>query len=295
MEFIGSSEAAFNIRKIIMAISKSPFNILISGETGTGKSKVAGIIHCESNRKEKPFIVVNCSEISEKSFIPLFFGNKKNAGYLELAAGGDIYLDEINCLPIKAQKSLSIIARKRNFSKPHSHKSININCRFISSCSNPCSCLTEESSFDRKLYYSLSELQIYLTPLRERRSDIKAFIRYFLYKKLKYNHIVITNDAIRELTEHLWPGNLNELHNYILNLILRRKNDRITSSDLIPFEKVSKKNEFHDCEDGFSLTRATDIFESDLINNRLKQHGGNKSKTARILGISRASLYRKIK
>ena len=290
MEFVGTSKEAIKIRSDITAISKAPFNALIQGESGTGKEFVATLIHQKSNRHNLPCVTLRCEELTPDSFKALL-QNDRVAPQLFLppsptAGAADILLKNIDTLSSWAQRALiSIIDREDRLS----------HIRWIATTRTPPGHLIRQGTLLKDLYYRLGVLRLHLPALRERKNDISALIRHFVYRELKYNHVMLRKDAIELLKNHRWPGNLRELRSYLINLLLKRKNNIICSGDLPHFydfpEAPVENFNFQD----ITLMEATEKFQRTMILNLLDRCMGNKARASEILGISRTSIYRKLK
>ncbi len=286
--------------------SKSDVNVLLTGESGTGKELIAQAIHNNGPKSSKPFIVVNCSGIPDTLLESELFGHEKGAftdasskvkGKFELADGGTIFLDEIGDMSLAAQaKTLRVVEEKR-FTPLGGEKPISVNCRIITATNKNLSRQIKEGKFRADLFYRLNEMHLKLPPLRERKADIPLLIEYFIKrfnKQFEKNVKGASKVSLSYLMMHSWPGNIRELRSVIKSGVALVKRDTIWLEDL-PF-----KIELRDKETSYSSTGQEGDFslesaEREHILKILNYANWNKSKTAKLLKISRPTLDKKIK
>lgn len=279
--------------------SKTDVSVLLLGESGTGKELMAEYIHANSPRAERPFIAFNSAAIQENLLESEFFGYEKGAftgaagskeGLFELADGGTIFLDEIGEIPVQMQAKLLRVIENGNFYKVGGTREFHVDVRVIAATNQDLLKMTRESSFREDLYYRLSNVTLHLPPLRERKDDIPALVESILprlpvgYKKK------IGDAALAVLMDYDWPGNIRELRNVLSRAAILSDTDSIVSSDL-PAELTSARKAPGPEESLPSL----DELEREHILRVLDRTGGQKKKTAEILGIDIKTLYRKIK
>lgn len=304
-KILGVSQEIIHIRESIPVISSSMSNVFITGESGTGKELVAIALHNESGRKDNPFIALNCASIPENLLESELFGYVKGAftgadsqgriGLFEASDGGTLFLDEIGDMPSYLQVKLLRVLERKEFTKLGSNKIIKINVRFIAATNKNMEELLANGKFREDLYYRLNVIPIKITPLRERKEDIRVIANKFIYK---YSNIF--NKTISEIEENFWkaledyrwPGNIRELQNtmeYVVNMM--RYTEKVTSKLLPP--KIFKENFDFPVDGEYNL----EILEHGLIKKLLNIYGNtadSKIVIANKLGISRATLYRKI-
>ena len=309
-ELVGDSPVMETLRQEIAAAAPTHSRVLISGENGTGKELVARAIHLQSPRQSRSFVEVNCAAIPETLIETELFGHERGAftgavsqrrGKFDLADGGTLFLDEIADMSVATQAKVLRVLQEQQFTRVGGSKLIKVNVRVIAASNKDLRQEIEKGTFREDLFYRLNVLPIEVPPLRNRREDIPALVRYFLRvhteeqgMKLKE----ITDDALKTLTRHDWPGNIRELRNQVERLMIMVPKSTIETADVIPFmpglaDGVGQKVSALDNYD--SLRDARHAFEREYITNRLRTNEWNVSKTADDLKIERSHLHRKIK
>lgn len=310
VSMVGKSSAILNALKMTKLVAGSRCNpILIVGETGTGKELVAKAVHTLRHPNEQ-FVAVNCAALTATLLESELFGHVRGAftgadrdktGLLELAGSGTILLDEISEMPVDLQAKLLRVLQERSFRKVGGTRNIACNATILASSNRNLKNEVEANRFRRDLYYRLNIGPIVLAPLRssERRDDIKLLAEYFLKTSTicpeKRNKVTsLTKLAIENLERHNWPGNVRELRNVIERAILLETSDKIGLSGIVidPTECAeASKSPTAGLIKGFSLANA----ERELISRALKETGWQKTRAAALLGITRATLYAKVK
>ena len=309
-ELVGDSSVMETLRQQIAAAAPTHSRVLISGENGTGKELVARAIHLQSSRKSRSFVEVNCAAIPETLIETELFGHERGAftgavsqrrGKFDLADGGTLFLDEIADMSVATQAKVLRVLQEQQFTRVGGGKLIKVNVRVIAASNKDLQQEIGKGVFREDLFYRLNVLPIEVPPLRNRREDIPALVRHFLRvhteeqgMKLKE----ITDDALKALTHHNWPGNIRELRNQIERLIIMVPKSIIETADVIPFmpggaDGISQRVSALDNYD--SLRDARHAFEREYITHRLRNNEWNVSKTADDLKIERSHLHRKIK
>jgi DNA-binding NtrC family response regulator len=296
---IGKSDRMQEIYELISDISDTDSTVLIQGESGTGKELIARAIHFNSPRKNKPFIVANCSAYSQNLLESELFGHEKGAftgairrkaGRFELAHGGTIFLDEIGEVSPPTQILLLRVLQDRRFERVGGEETLEVDVRVIAATNKN---LTEEmkkGTFREDLYYRLNVIPIFIPPLRERKDDISFLASHFMEKfsQEKGKKIVdFSPDVMEIFLAHSWPGNVRELENVIEHAVIIAKKDEISMKDL-PQYLLQKPLQ------GEHLVTLHD-FEKDLILKTLKETNWNKHKAAKKLKINRSTLYGKMR
>jgi DNA-binding NtrC family response regulator len=301
---IGKSDAMHRVMDIVKRVSVSDSTVLLTGESGTGKELLAREIHKHSFRKEAPFVVVDCGALVETLFESELFGHVKGSftgahqtkhGRFEVANGGTIFLDEISNISLNIQAKLLRVIQEREVSRIGSTKLIKVDVRILAATNENLADLVRKGKFREDLFYRLSVVPINLPPLRERKEDVPSLVDNFLKKynkKAKKNIKKISPAVKKALMEYDWPGNIRELENTIERAVVLSRSNEIELEDLV----------YHGI--GSSLTPLDPIggnyktlegIEKDYIMLVLQAQHGNKSKTAKILGVDRKTLLAKIK
>lgn len=300
---IGKTPQMKEIFKNIGRISTNKVNVLIQGETGTGKELIARLIHFSGITKDKPLVVVNCSALTETLLESELFGHVKGSftdsirdkkGKFELAGEGTIFLDEISEISLNTQVKLLRVIQELEFEKVGGETPIPMKARIIAATNRNLESMIEQGKFREDLYYRLKVFTISLPPLRERKDDIKDLVVHFLQKlnkKFKKNVTKIGEGVIEMLQEHYWSGNVRELENTILQAIIMSKSDvlekeNITLNQRIQDAPVTESEE----EKYISLAE----LEKNHIKRVLDKVKWNKIEASRILDITRPTLNAKI-
>ena len=305
---IGKSNQIQQIFELIESLSDTDCAILIEGESGTGKELVARAIHHESYRKNKPFLKVNCSAIVEGLFESELFGHVKGAfsgavkdkiGKFELADGGTIFLDEIGDMPLALQPKLLRVLQDKEFERVGDTKTRKVDVGIIAATNINLQREIKVNKFREDLYYRLCVVPIKMPPLRERKEDIPMLINHFLekcYMKIpnRPRIIEVTPEAMAVLMDYNWTGNIRELENAIEHAYIRSKTNRIDLESL-PQSLIGKPSQ----EVSKVKIEETPIDMKDMerlfIEKLLKKCNGKKTKVAKDLGLSRTTLWRKLK
>lgn len=306
---IGDSGSMRDIRAKISQAAQSNARVLITGENGTGKELIARNIHNLSDRRDKPFIEINCAAIPENLIESELFGHEKGSftgavaqkkGKFELANDGTIFLDEIADMSLPTQAKVLRVLQEMEFERVGGTRTIKVDVRIVAATNKDIHKAIEDKSFREDLYYRLNVIPIYVPPLRERREDIPPLIEYFLEQfaaEQKRPKKIIDREAMQLLTNFDWPGNIRELKNIIERLNIMVIDDTITYQDVreyVPDHKNIPISNNFDSKD-LSLKEAKDEFEKDFIIQKLQENEMNISQTAKALNIERSHLHKKIK
>src|SRR5579864_5911410 len=299
---IGVSERMQRVYKIIQKVSQHEYPVLILGESGTGKELVAKSIHFSGARKERPFAPVDCSALVPTLIESELFGYVKGAftgaqhgkqGLLEAAQGGTLFLDEIGDMPVDLQAKLLRALQEREVKPVGSTERRRIDVRIIAATNRDLETAIKTGAFRQDLYFRLNVVQIKLPPLRERKSDIPLLVTAFLdkFSDPQQPPRTISEDAMRQLIGYDWPGNVRELENAIERAVALGSGPIVHVADLPSSlhypatERVPEKNELLPLEE----------LERRAILRTLRETGDDKLAAARILGIGKTTLYRKLK
>ena len=298
---IGKDPKMQKIYKLIEDIAPTDASILIEGESGTGKELVAHAIHRRSLRKDKPFVVINCSAYPATLLESEIFGHEKGAftgairqkaGRFEQAHGGTVFLDEIGEISPSAQIKLLRVLQSQKFERIGAEKTLSVDLRVLAATNKDLLEEVKNRNFREDLYYRLNVIPIYLPLLRERSNDIPLLSQHFLVRfSLEQSKDIngFTSDALRLLLDYPWPGNVRELENSIEHATVLAKGDRIEVSDLPPA--------IRNFDASFAVESPGTIQENEknLLAETLEECNWNKKLAAQRLGISRATLYNKLK
>jgi two-component system response regulator AtoC len=301
-ELIGSSAPMREVLDMVRLVADSSATVLIQGESGTGKELVAKTIHQTSYRRDKPFVVVDCGSLPETLLESELFGHVKGAftgahatkrGLFEEADGGTIFLDEIaDTTPIFQAKLLRVL-QEGEIKPVGGNQPIKIDARVISATNKDLSELVKAKRFRQDLYYRLAVLPLYLPPLRERKEDIPLLADHFAAKSCRRHHQPIrhlSEEAMQALSQAAWPGNVRELQHFIERAVVTTTGPTLACTDLVAPGSVALG------EDLRSATRgAVAQAERARIVDALKKTGGNRLRAAKLLKVSRASLYNKLR
>jgi two-component system response regulator AtoC len=299
---IGRSPAMEQLFDMISLVADSSAAVLIQGESGTGKELVAKTIHETSHRRSKPFVVVDCGSLPETLLESELFGHMKGAftgavankrGLFEEANGGTIFLDEIADTTSTFQAKLLRVLQEGEIKRVGGIQPIKIDVRVISATNKDLAELVKAKAFRQDLYYRLAVLPLYLPPLRERREDIPLLAERFVAascRKHRQPLRTISPEAMKALAEAAWPGNVRELQHYIERAVVTTTGPTIACEGLVVVGAVAEDEGLRSATRG-AVTQA----ERSRIVEALKKTGGNRAKAAKLLKISRASLYNKLR
>ncbi|MFY1019680.1 sigma-54-dependent transcriptional regulator [Ectopseudomonas khazarica] len=289
---IGRSPAMQQLRELIANVADTNANVLIEGETGTGKELVARCLHDFSRRQSKQFVALNCGGLPESLFESEIFGHeahaftgagKRRIGKIEHADGGSLFLDEIESMPLNLQIKLLRVLQEHSLERLGSNQSVAVDCRVIAATKSDLDELGKRGEFRSDLYYRLNVVTLELPPLRERREDIALLFEHFLQlAALRFDRAVpeLDRQTLAALSAHDWPGNVRELRNvaerFALGLPVFKKSGQADNNTL-----------------GFN--EAVEAFERSLLSAALERHAGNLSQAAQTLGMAKTTLFDKVK
>lgn len=294
---IGRSAQMQQVRRTVMTLAQTSADVLIYGETGTGKDLVARCLHDHSERRRHHFVPVNCGGLPESLAESELFGheagaftgaNRVRVGKFEYAHGGTLFLDEIESMPISVQIKLLRALQERTVERIGSNKSIPFDCRMVAASKDDLKLLSDQHKFRADLYYRIGVAFIELPPLRERREDIPLLFEHFvLLAAGRYERAapVLNNSQLADLMAYAWPGNVRELRNVADRFVLGLLGDRLTLARGAG-EPAPLAN---------GLVIQVEQFERAMIVEELRRHRGDQSATAAALGIARQTLSDKVK
>ncbi len=305
-EMIGASPKISEVKKIIETAAKTNARVFITGDNGTGKELVAKSIHQNSKRSDKSFIKVNCAAIPDDLIESELFGHEKGSftgavnrrlGRFEVANGGTIFLDEICDMSANAQAKVLRVLQEQQFERVGGNETITVDVRVIAATNIDVKKAIDEGRFREDLYYRLNVIPILVPSLTDRKEDISQLTEYFLNRFSEEHGLgtkEITDSGMKFLKKYKWPGNVRELKNIIERLSIMVQKDEIDKND------IAKHIESYDYEDALikdtsSLKNAREEFEKEYIIKALKENERNITLTAKVLGIERTNLHRKVK
>lgn len=298
-DIIGESPAIKEVFTLIDKVAKTDANVVILGENGTGKELIARAIHQRSLRKDKSFVSVDMGAITETLFESELFGHKKGAftdaredrpGRFELANGGTLFLDEIGNLSMSLQSKLLSALQSRQVTRVGSNQSTTVDIRLICATNMPLTKMVQEGTFRQDLLYRINTVELHVPPLSDRMEDIPLLAKHYLnYYAKKYHKNVssIAPEAIDKLKRYPWPGNIRELQHAIERAVIMTDSASLQESDFLFSRSMNNPTTSSD-------TLNLDEVEKSAIVKALSMHGGNISKAADELGLTRASLYRRM-
>jgi two-component system NtrC family response regulator len=299
---IGEDPKIIEILEVIKRVAPTHAPVLITGESGTGKELIASAIHQYSARNSKPFIKINLGGVPASLFESEMFGYRKgaftdamsdHAGRFEKANKGTIFLDEIGDLNFTSQVKLLRVLQDQTFERLGDTNSITVDVRILSATNHDLYSLVSKGSFREDLLYRINLIQIEVPPLRKRQDDIPLLARYFVDQAVKTYSLplkAISDQAKEWLCVQPWPGNVRELRNVIERTLLLSTGNQIKPDDFIMAQKTGRNPD----PKNSALSGTLDEMEKQMIIRTIEECGGNLSKSSEKLGISRATLYRKM-
>ncbi|HXU49223.1 MAG TPA: sigma-54 dependent transcriptional regulator [Candidatus Binatia bacterium] len=300
---IGSSTKIQDVMRMVSRLKDGRTPVLITGESGTGKELVARAIHFRGPLAEMPFIAVDCGALVPTLMESELFGHEKGAftgalrakpGLFQSANGGSIFLDEIGELPLEMQAKLLRVLQEKELRPVGSNSKVSVSVRVIAATNRDLEASYRAGTFRKDLYFRLNVVTIHLPSLRERRSDIPQLVHCFLDRYAPGENIQITSAAMKSFLSYDWPGNVRELENCIARAVALGDHRTIDAADLPP--TIRGNAAAHGgAEDAPSSTTALAELERMTILRVFEQAGGDKKLAGKMLGISRATLYRKLK
>jgi two-component system C4-dicarboxylate transport response regulator DctD len=289
---IGHSSTMARVRQLVLNLAPKAADVIILGETGTGKELIARCLHEFSERSQHPFVALNCGALPEAMFESELFGHEEGAftgaqrqriGKIEYANGGTLFLDEIESMPLALQVKLLRVLQERKVERLGSNRLIPVNFRVITAAKEDLASLAEQGTFRSDLYYRLNVASLTLPALRNRREDIPLLFEFFVLQAARrYGQPapLVGEELMRSLMAHRWSGNVRELQNVADRFVLG-----LLDCSLMPSEAKREA----------SLAEHVDAFERSIIEDALRRHGGNIIDAAQSLNIPKKTLYDKLK
>ncbi len=301
---IGNSAELKNVIERVKLVAPSKASVLIEGETGTGKERIAQAIHQNSNRPQGPFVAVHCAALPANLLESELFGHEKGAftgaterriGRFELAHEGSLFLDEIGEISLSTQVKLLRFLEQRTFERIGSSKSITVDTRLIAATNRDLQEMVREGTFREDLYFRLNVVQIRMPPLRDRSEDLPVLLNHFLQEFAEENEIeapTFEPGAMQCLRRYSWPGNIRELRNFAENAVVLHRGSVIHDYDL----EAKFRGESRRIDGERVIVSPLDKEENEkrLLREALADSKGNRTKAAKLMGISRRTLHRKL-
>jgi len=303
---VGGSKVMQKVYVLLENVAQSDSTVLITGESGTGKELVARAIHINSERKNKPFIIVNCSAFAETLLESELFGHERGAftgaiktkqGHLELAHGGTLFLDEIGDISLPVQVKLLRVLETKQFERVGGTKTINMDVRLICATNKNLHESVKKRRFREDLYYRINVFNIHLPPLRERMDDLPLLLDYILAKLrliFKKNVQSVSPATYNLLEDHDWPGNIRELEN-VLEHAFVLCHSKVIQPEHLPEWLLNLDKAQEKITDRSESNHALHDAEKNVVISTLEKFKGHRGKTASALGIDRSTLWRKMK
>jgi Nif-specific regulatory protein len=306
VQIVGESAAIAGLRATIERLAATELPVLLLGSSGTGKEVVAQALHYRGPRAKHPFVAVNCAAIAETLLESELFGHEKGAftdahesrpGKFELAEGGTIFLDEIGDMSLNGQAKLLRVLEQKVVTRVGGSQPIPINVRVIAATNSNLAEKVRVKKFREDLYYRLTVVTQQLPSLADRPEDIIPLAEHFLKQfcaQARRKTMALTSEARRRLQAHSWPGNVRELRNLMERVAFLSQGDKVEADDLAFILSPGREGDLEPSPD-FGLTEATKKFQQDFIRRSIKRVRGNMSEAAKLLGLHRSNLYRKMR
>ena len=308
---LGSSSAMQEIFNLARRIAPADVNVLITGETGTGKELMARAIHHMGSRSSGPMMAFSCANLPDTLVESELFGHEKGAftgafvgrqGKIEAANHGSLFLDEVGDLPIGLQPKLLRVLQERNFERLGSNRNIEVDVRLISATNQNLAGLVKQGKFREDLYYRLNVVELHLPPLRERRDDISLLAHHFMQKYteiFRKNVKRLSPSVLSAFDQYDWPGNVRELENIVQRAVVLSEGSTLELASLpVSFRGVEEESASDSSENTNASASSYEMelrrFKRNLVIKTLHQCGWKKAESARALGVARGYLHRLI-
>ena len=302
---VGKSESMKQVFELVRKAGQSNSSVIIFGESGSGKEVVARAIHECGIRKHQPFIQLNCAALNETLLESELFGHVKGAftgasnhrkGRFECAHHGDLFLDEIGDMPMSVQKKILRVLESKQFERVGDNQSINVDVRFITATNRDLQGLVEQGGFRQDLYFRLNVVPIYLPPLRQRLEDLNLLVRSFIRSlsiKERKDIQGVTPEVMDVFNNYAWPGNIRELRN-TLEYAFVTAESRMIKPENLPQSLLDKQNN-GEAANGQSPLQEEGNKEKERLLEALKQANGNQTRAASLLGVSRITVWKRMR
>ena len=304
---VGRSAALKDVIDKVRLVAPTRTTVLIEGETGTGKELIAQAIHQNSDRSRRPFIAVHCAALAANLLESELFGHEKGAftganerriGRFEAADNGTLFLDEIGEIDASTQVKLLRFLETRSFERLGSVKPVSVDVRLVAATNRDLEALVKEGKFREDLLYRLNVVKLTMPPLRDRQDDIPVLLNHFMNQFAEENGVPLVEmdpEVTHVLQSYKWPGNIRELRNFAENTVVMKRGGRLTTYDLDPRFLGERHEEVAASAPALSNPLSVEENEKRLLRNALVQAKGNRTQAAKLLGMSRRTLHRKLK
>ncbi len=301
-KLVGGSAAISRVRQLVMEVANSPVDVLIHGETGTGKEVVARALHEHSDRRSKPFVAINCGALPDTLLDSELFGHepgaftgaqKRRIGRIEHANGGTLFLDELESMPMGVQVRLLRVLQERCIERLGSNQLVPVDVRIVAATKDNLLERAQQGDFRLDLVYRLNVVTLDLPPLRKRADDIPLLAEHFMMLAAsRYGRPVpqLSMELVQRMKSRQWPGNVRELRNVAEAMVLGVRSDCFSQEDELSLGDVGAGTELNQ-----GLQACVDRFERGLIAQALERHGGNRTQAAKALNIPKTTLVDKIR
>jgi DNA-binding NtrC family response regulator len=305
---VGRSTALKDVIEKVRLVAPTRTTVLIEGETGTGKELIAQAIHQNSDRSRRPFVAVHCAALAANLLESELFGHEKGAftgaterrvGRFEAADNGTLFLDEIGEIDASTQVKLLRFLETRSFERLGSVKPVKVDVRLVAATNRDLEAMVKEGAFREDLLYRLNVVKLMMPPLRERQDDIPVLLHHFMKQFAEENAVPLVEvdpEVIKALQAYKWAGNIRELRNFAENTVVMKRGGRLTPYDLDPrFLGAGHASVAQATASSLDNPLSVEENEKRLLRNALVQAKGNRTQAAKLLGMSRRTLHRKLK
>ncbi|MGH7162984.1 MAG: sigma-54-dependent transcriptional regulator [Planctomycetota bacterium] len=304
---VGESDAMRRVLDTVRTVAESDADVLITGETGTGKELVARLIHDLSPRRDAPFVVLSCSAFPPTLLEDEIFGHEKGAftdaraqkiGRFERANGGALFLDDIDDMPVETQVKLLRVLQERTLERLGGEKTVQLDVRVVSATKMDLRSAVEDGAFREDLYHRVNVIPLHLPPLRERRGDIRLLVEHFVRTYGRGRSYTVDPDTMQRLERHPWPGNVRELENAVRRAIAMAGSGSALAPEHLVVDGPQTRREEAEADPGAVERALRDVVretEARHIRRVLRHANQHRANAARILGISRKNLWEKMR
>lgn len=304
---VGNSQALASVIEKVRLVAPTRTTVLIEGETGTGKELIAQAIHQNSDRSRQPFVAVHCAALAANLLESELFGHERGAftgaserriGRFEAANNGTLFLDEIGEIDASTQVKLLRFLETRSFERLGSVKPVKVDVRLVAATNRDLEAMVKKGDFREDLLYRLNVVRLNMPPLRKRPDDIPVLLNHFMKQVAEENGVPLVDvdpEVLQALQRYSWPGNIRELRNFAENTVVMKRGGKVTVYDLDPrFMGQAESPAREESTGALNNPLSVEENEKRLLRNALVQAKGNRTQAAKLLGMSRRTLHRKL-